>query len=349
MQKQALGSTFIKYTVYIYSILRWEIKMGKSAFLNEISRFMRQQGMSLRTEKTYIHWMKRYIRFHKLAHPKDLSDEHVVRFLSHLANDCNVAINTQKTALNAIAFLYNQFLKRPLGDLGFNYAKQGRRLPDVLSMNEVATILSFMSDRDRLLFSILYGSGLRVSECLRLRIKDIDFERSALTVCDSKGNKDRKTILSKSLFDALKQQINASIEIQQQDNEKGVGPSLPFSLGKKYPNGFRQPAWMFIFPSTGLCSHPITGIVCRHHLHDSVPRKALKQAVNKAQIHNKRINCHTFRHSFATQLLSSGRDIRTVQELLGHSDVSTTQIYTHVLGEHFAGTESPVDRMMTSL
>jgi integron integrase len=319
--------------------------MGKSAFLNDMSRFMRQQGMSLRTEKTYLHWVKRYIRFHKLTHPLELTDEHVVQFLSHLANDCHVAVNTQKTALNGIAFLYNQFLKRPLGDLGFNYAKQGRRLPDVLSMQEVANILSFMPARDRVIFSVLYGSGLRITECLRLRVKDIDFDKAALTVCDSKGNKDRKTILSKSLFSALKELINESIQIQQKDNEKGVGPSLPFALGKKYPNAFRMPAWMFIFPSTTICNHPVTGALCRHHLHDTVPRKALKQAVSKAKIFNKRVNCHTFRHSFATQLLSSGRDIRTVQELLGHSDVSTTQIYTHVLGEHFAGTSSPMDMM----
>lgn len=319
--------------------------MGKSAFLNEMSRFMRQQGMSLRTEKTYLHWVKRYIRFHKLAHPLDLKDEHVVQFLSHLANDCHVAVNTQKTALNGIAFLYNQFLKRPLGDLGFHYAKQGRRLPDVLSMQEVADILSFMPARDRVIFSVLYGSGLRITECLRLRVKDIDFDKAALTVCDSKGNKDRKTILSKSMFSALKGLIEESIQIQKKDNEKGVGPSLPFALGKKYPNAFRMPAWMFVFPSTTICHHPVTGELCRHHLHDSVPRKGLKLAVNKAKIFNKRVNCHTFRHSFATQLLSSGRDIRTVQELLGHSDVSTTQIYTHVLGEHFAGTSSPMDMM----
>ncbi len=322
--------------------------MAKSPFLNEIRQRIRLSGMSIRTEKTYLGWIKRYIRFHKLQHPKDLGDEQVVQFLSHLANDCHVAINTQKTALNALAFLYNKFLKRPLGDLGFNYAKQGRRMPIVLSMQEVASIFMHFSQRDRLIFALLYGSGLRISECLRLRVKDIDFDKGAVLVCNSKGNKDRKTILSKSLHDDLKGFIAKAIALQEADNQKGIGPSLPFALGKKFPNAFRQPAWMFIFPSTSVCLHPVTEIMCRHHLHDSVPRKALKQAVYKAKIFNKRVNCHTFRHSFATELLSSGRDIRTVQELLGHSDVSTTQIYTHVLGEHFAGTTSPTDVLFQS-
>ncbi len=317
--------------------------MSQSPFLNEIRRHIRQQGMSMRTEKTYLYWIKFYIRYHKLAHPTDLGDAHVTQFLSYLANDRHVAINTQKTALNALAFLYNQFLKRPLGDLGFQYAKQGRRMPVVLSMNEVANILGYMNARDRLLFSILYGSGLRISECLRLRVKDIDFNKSSIIVCNSKGNKDRKTLLSKSLQEPIEKLIDSSLAIQKSDNDLGIGPSLPFALGKKYPNAFRQPAWMFLFPSTAVCKHPVTGVMCRHHLHDSVPRKALKAAMSQSDVKNKRVNCHTFRHSFATSLLSNGQDIRTVQELLGHSDVSTTQIYTHVLGDHFAGTQSPID------
>jgi integron integrase len=322
--------------------------MGKSAFLNDIRQRLRLAGYSMKTEKTYIYWIKFYIRFHRLKHPADLGDEHVVMFLSYLANKRNVAINTQKTALNALAYLYNQFLQKPLGDLGFAFAKQGRRLPVVLSMEEVSSILFHMSERDRLIFSILYGSGLRISECLRLRVKDIDFESSAITVCDSKGNKDRKTILSKALHEPLRQQIEKALIILESDNISGVGPSLPFALGKKYPNAYREKPWMFIFASTGVCKHPVTSVVCRHHLHDSVPRKALKAAVIKAKLFNKRVNCHTFRHSFATQLLKSGQDIRTVQELLGHSDVSTTQIYTHVLGEHFAGTSSPMDMMLVA-
>lgn len=319
--------------------------MGKSVFLTQFRQSMRLAGYSLKTEKTYVYWIKFYIRYHGLKHPRELSEAEVTQFLSFLANKRHVSVNTQKTALNAIAYLYNRFLKRPLGDLGFDFATQGRRVPTVLTMDEVGAILQQMEGRNQLIFSLLYGSGLRISECLRLRVKDIHFDRASLTVCDGKGNKDRVTVLSRALFEPLKQQIRDAIAVQALDNKQGIGPSLPFALGKKYPNAYRDPAWMFLFPSSGICLHPVTRAPCRHHLHDSVPRKVLKQAVEKSNVFGKRINCHTFRHSFATQLLKSGQDIRTVQELLGHSDVSTTQIYTHVLGEHFAGTASPVDML----
>lgn len=317
--------------------------MSKSPFLTQIRETMRMRGYSIRTEKTYIGWIKHYIRYHGRQHPAKLNAEHVKMFLSYLANSRNVAINTQKTALNALAFLYNQILMQPFGDLDFKYAQQGRRIPIVLSPSEVATILEKLNDRDRLIFSILYGSGLRITECLRLRVQDIDFDKGALIVKNGKGNKDRTTILSYSLIPEIKSQIEKSIEIQKKDNATHIGPSLPHMLGKKYPNAFRKPAWMFLFPSTTICKHPYTGITCRHHLHDTVPRKALSKAVNQSQIFNKKISCHTFRHSFATELLRNGRDIRTVQELLGHKDVATTQIYTHVLGQHFAGTTSPIE------
>lgn len=317
----------------------------RSPFMQQIQQNMRMRGYSIRTEHTYLYWIRDYIRFHNRQHPMNLSPDHVVQFLSYLANSRDVAVNTQKTALNALAFLYNQFLNQPLGDIGFHYAKRQRRLPVVLTMQEVQLILDNLSGRDKIIFSILYGSGLRITECLRLRVKDIDFQHGGITVHDGKGGKDRQTILSPSLAAPIQQLIESAISLQQEDNKRGVGPSVPHMLGKKYPNAFRQPAWMFIFPSSGICKHPVTEKICRHHLHDSVPRKALQKAVQACGLSRKKISCHTFRHSFATQLLQNGRDIRTVQELLGHSDVATTQIYTHVIGQHFAGTNSPLDNL----
>jgi integron integrase len=317
--------------------------MSKSPFLEQVRKEIRLRGYSIRTEKTYLLWIKRYILFHQKKHPAEMGPEQVKEFLSWMANQQHVAINTQKTALNALAFLYHKILKIELGELGFKQAKRPRRLPVVLTPAEVNTILSQLEGRHKLIISLLYGSGLRITECLRLRLQDICFERCALLVRDGKGNKDRQTILSRSLFPAIEAQMSKAIKVQQEDNGRGLGPSLPFALGRKYPNAFRQPGWMYLFPSNTLSPHPLSGQLCRHHLHDSAPRKALKQALAKTEIQFKRVSCHTFRHSFATHLLEAGRDIRTVQELLGHSDVKTTQIYTHVIGEHYAGTSSPLD------
>lgn len=322
--------------------------MSNSPFLNSIREAMRLRGYSLRTEKNYLYWIKNYIRYHQLRHPSELSSDDVTRYLSYLANQRDVAINTQRSALNALAFLYNQFLQQPLGELGFKYAKRERRVPVVLSVAEVQKIFEHLNGRDSVIFTLLYGSGLRISECLRLRVKDIDFDRLSITVRDGKGNKDRVTLLSRSLLVPLRDMIERSLSCQREDNRKGVGPSLPHALHRKYPNAFRQPGWMYIFPSSKLSAHPLNGYLCRHHLHTSVARKALRKAVLSAGMEYKPINCHTFRHSFATQLLTNGQDIRTVQELLGHSDVATTPIYTHVIGQHLAGTTSPADILVVN-
>lgn len=319
--------------------------MLKSPFLNSIRMDMRQKGYALKTEKTYLYWIKYFIVFHKKQHPQSLGSSEVQQFLSYLANNQHVAINTQKIALNALAFLYNKFLEQPMGDIDFIPASKPRNLPTVLSISEIQRILQVLDERNRILFSLLYGGGLRINECLRLRIKDFDFDHGCVSIHDGKGGKSRNTLLPLSLKPAIERLIQEAITVQVSDNARGIGPSMPFALDRKYPSAYRQPAWMFIFPSTSLCNHPITGKLCRHHLHDSVARKALKIAVYKAGIVNKRVTCHTFRHSFATHLLQAGRDIRTVQELLGHSDVKTTQIYTHVIGKHFAGTASPLDSL----
>ncbi|GGC06222.1 integron integrase [Marinobacterium zhoushanense] len=319
--------------------------MGRSPLLERVRSEMRLRGYSIRTEKTYLQWIKRYIHFHNLTHPAQMGADEVRAFLSWLANEQYVAINTQKTALNALAFLYHKVLSIELGDLDFQRAKRPRRLPSVLSTSEVASILAQLEERDHLIFALLYGSGLRITECLRLRIQDIGLEDACITVRDGKGNKDRKTLLSRKLIPAIQAQLTRAQLVQEADNRIGYGPSLPYALHKKYPNAYRQSGWMYLFPSSALSNHPISGRLCRHHLHDSVPRKALKLAVARAGIQHKRVSCHTFRHSFATHLLEAGRDIRTVQELLGHSDVKTTQIYTHVIGQHFAGTYSPLDAL----
>lgn len=317
--------------------------MSKSSpFLESIRKEIRLRGYSIRTEKTYLYWLRHFIIFSKYKHPSEMGAPEVKAFLSYLASERHVATNTQKIALNALAFVYNKALNKPLGELGFKLANRQRPLPIVLSVSEVRSILHNLSGVHHLAVSLMYGGGLRVSECLRLRVQDINFERLSLTVRDGKGNKDRVTLLSPTLVDALKSQMAYARIIQRKDNAEGVGPSLPNALGRKYPTAFQQFGWMFIFPSITLCNHPITNIICRHHLHTTVIRKALKRAKQRTQIH-KRISCHTFRHSFATHLLQSGTDIRTVQELLGHNDVKVTQIYTHVLGQHYAGTRSPLD------
>jgi integron integrase len=269
----------------------------------------------------------------------------VKNFLSHLASERNVAINTQKVALNALVFLYHKIFKRDLGKLGFSLASRQRTLPAVLSPIEVQKILEQLGGRNKLAIQIMYGSGLRISECLRLRVQDVDLESYSLTVHNGKGRKDRKTLLSPKLRQPLLDAITQAIHIQEIDNTQGFGYSLPYALGRKYPNAYRTQGWAFIFPSTGLCKHPVTGLQCRHHLHQSVIRKALAKATSKAGIVQKRVNCHTLRHSFATHMRSNGTDIRTLQELLGHNDIKTTQIYTHVLWQHYAGSQSPLDSL----
>jgi len=316
--------------------------MKQSPFLESIRQDIRLRGYSIRTEKSYLFWIKRFILVNKKRHPKDMGGDEVKQFLTWLTVERHVAVNTQKVALNALVFLYHKVMKIHLGDLGFKLATKQRQLPIVLTTSEISAIFSHLTGRNLLIFKILYGSGLRVNECLRLRVQDIDLENLTLTVRDGKGNKDRQTLLSHALVEPLKVLISDAIALQKKDNAQAVGPSLPNALAIKYPNAFRQAAWMFIFPSQRLCFHPLTKKLCRHHLHDSTLRKFLQSAVLKSNVH-KKVNCHTMRHSFATHLLAQGTDIRTVQELLGHNDLNTTQIYTHVLGEHYAGTVSPLD------
>lgn len=318
--------------------------MAQSPFMEMIRSEIRLRGYALKTEKSYLYWIRQYIRYHNMKHPGEMGAKEVKAFLTWLAVHRHVAPNTQKVALNALVFMYHKVLGQKLGELSFKLASHQRRLPVVLTPEEVLRILQHLEGRNRLIIELLYGSGMRISECLRLRVQDICSNTQAITVRDSKGNKDRQTLLSQHIITPLTQATQKALEIQKQDNQRGIGPSMPVALGRKYPGAYQRPAWMFVFPSANLCAHPVTGELCRHHLHDSVIRKALQRAVTQSGV-CKKVNCHTFRHSFATHLLQNGCDIRTVQELLGHNDLKTTQIYTHVIGQHYAGTLSPLDRL----
>ncbi|RBP49393.1 integron integrase [Arenicella xantha] len=317
---------------------------GKSPFIESIRRTMRVRGYALKTEKSYLHWIRYYIRFHRMQHPADMGKEEVVAFLDHLAADRHVSANTQRIALNAVTFMYNKILDQPLKALNFKLANKPRRLPTVLTPKEVTLIIDRLDGVHQLIVELMYGSGLRVSEALGIRVQDINFDNNSVTIRNGKGGKDRVSLLSQKLKPRLKAQIDKALAIQVEDNRSGVGPSIPDALGRKLPTAFRNPSWMFVFPSIALCHHPVNNKLCRHHLHHTVIRKALRKATLEIQI-PKRVTCHTFRHSFATHLLEGGTDIRTVQELLGHTDVKTTQIYTHVIGQHYAGTQSPLDRI----
>jgi integron integrase len=299
-----------------------------SPFLSSVRHDLRLRGYSIRTEKAHFYWIRFYINYMGKRHPNEMGAPEVKEFLSYLANHRFVAVNTQKVALNGLVYLYHKFLGVELGNLGFSLATKQRSLPAVLTREEVSKIIGALSGRNRLIIELLYGSGLRVSECLRLRVQDIDLKGLSLTVRDGKGNKDRQTLLSTRLTGPLTEVIDKALALQNQDNIQGVGPSLPYALGRKYPNAHASSRWILVFPSTGSCRHPITGVICRHHLHQTAVRKALQQAVISAGVTNKKVSCHTFRHSVATHLLESGADIRTVQELLGHNDVKTTQIYS---------------------
>ncbi len=312
--------------------------------LEQVSDVIRLKHYSYKTEKSYINWIKRYILFHNKRHPKEMGGREIEEFLTHLAVKENVAASTQNQALNAILFLYREVLKQEL-DLQVDAvrAKRSRYLPTVLTKEEVLAIIENLSGVYQLVVKLLYGTGLRQTECLQLRVKDLDFAQKQLIVRDAKGRESRVTMLPTSLIEELQFHLQIVKRQHQQDLEKGYGSVyLPFALERKYKNADREWIWQFVFPSNRISQDPRSKIIRRHHLHESGLQKALKQAVRATGI-NKRVSCHTFRHSFATHLLQNGYDIRTVQELLGHKDVKTTMIYTHVLNRGGRGVRSPLD------
>jgi integron integrase len=312
--------------------------------LDRVRDAIRLKHYSYRTEKTYVQWIRRYILFHNKQHPSEMGVPEIEAFLTYLAVENHVAASTQNQAFNAILFLYREVLQQELeGRIDSIRAKRPQHLPVVLSADETREIIKNLSGVYRLLVQILYGSGLRLRECLELRVKDVDFQQLQLIVRQGKGGKDRVTPLPQTVVDPLQEHLLRIKRMHQHDLEQGYGSTpLPFALARKYPNADRAWIWQYVFPSQGLCQDPQTGAIRRYHLHESSLQKAVKQSVRASGI-AKKVSCHTFRHSFATHLLQNGYDIRTVQELLGHKDVKTTMIYTHVLNRGGRGVKSPLD------
>ena len=314
--------------------------------LDRVRTTLRARHYSPRTEDAYVGWIKRFIRFNHLRHPKDLGEAEINTFLSQLAVRGKVSASTQGQALAALLFLYHEVLARPLADLeGVVRARRPIRLPVVLTRDEVREVLSHLEGPPRLVAELLYGTGMRLLECLRVRVQDLDFGLNQVLVRDGKGGKDRRTMLPSAAREPLSHHLEAVRVIFEEDATAGSGVTLPGALARKYPKAPIQWPWWYVFPATSRGTDPETGKRFRHHLHESVVQRAMRDAVRAAGL-TKRATCHTLRHSFATHLLEDGYDIRTIQELLGHTDVATTMVYTHVLNSAGGrGVRSPLDRL----
>ena len=317
---------------------------GRPRLLVQVHEAIRRRYFSRRTEEAYVHWIKRFIYFSGKRHPATLGEPEVTAFLNHLAVQRKVAASTQNQALSALLFLYKEVLGRELPWLdGVQRVTRPPRLPTVLTRAEAERLLAQLDGTPWLLASLLYGAGLRVMECLRLRVKDVDFAYRQILVRDGKGEKDRVTMLPAATADPLRAHLERVRLLHARDLREGFGEvHLPYALARKYPRAACDWCWQYVFPSKCRSVDPETGVIRRHHLDESVPQRAVKEAARAAGI-AKPVSCHTLRHSFATHLLEAGYDIRTVQELLGHSDVSTTMIYTHVLNKGGRGVQSPLD------
>lgn len=312
--------------------------------LDRMHRALQSRHYSARTEHAYCMWTKRFIYFHDLRHPAEMGEAEINAFLTHLAVVDKVSASTQNQALSGLLFLYRRVIGREVGNLGTVIrARRPSRVPVVMTRDEVKTVLAEMDGEYWLMASLLYGSGLRLMECLRLRVQDIDFERGEITVRQGKGGKDRKTMLPHSLKAPLQRQLKRARTMHQSDLADGWGRVvLPAALDRKYPAAPSEWRWQWVFPQHQRWKNHRTGEQGRHHVHETLLQRAVKDAVRRSGL-VKRVSCHTFRHSFATHLLESGYDIRTIQELLGHSSLSTTMIYTHVLNKGGFGVRSPMD------
>ncbi len=316
----------------------------KLKLMAQVKEVLRYHHYAYRTEQTYCDWILRFIRFYGLKkHPKDMAEEEVERFLSWLATDQKVVVSTQKQALNAIVFLYRHVLDKPLINMTPIQAKRKVNIPTVLTQNEVSLLLNNISGTHALMAKLMYGTGLRLMECVRLRIKDIDFGQGRIVVHSGKGNKDRTTILPEQLSESMQQHIEGVIYLHNSDLEKGFGEVwMPDGLGRKYLNACKEIGWQYVFPSRKRSIDPLSSKMRRHHVMESGLQKAVKAATRKSRI-NKRVTTHTLRHSFATHMLENGTNIRVLQKLMGHYDVKTTEIYTHVMQKEIVGLTSPLD------
>lgn len=305
---------------------------------------IRVRHYSIRTEQAYTKWIKHFIHYHNLRHPKDMGANEIQQFLSYLARERNVTASTQNQALCALVFLYRKVLDQDFEQLDdLVRAKRPERLPEVFTRDEARAVISHLDGTLKLMAQLLYGAGLRLLECVRLRVKDVNFEYKQIVVRCGKGKKDRVTILPDFVIESLRTHLKDVKILHEQYLDKGYGTVyLPFALDRKYPNAKTEWAWQYVFPASKLSIDPRSGIKQRHHIDEKRLQRAVKKAIRSADIH-KQASCHTFRHSFATHLLEGGYDIRTVQELLGHKDIRTTQIYTHVLKRGSNAVKSPLD------
>ncbi len=323
--------------------IRKTIDKKSNRFNDRLRLFIRAKGLSYCTEKTYCHWINRFIKSMGYRSESEMAPIHINDFLSNLGNERNCSINTQRTALNALVFLFREFLKIEVGELQFQNASKPRKIPIVLSQSEARSILDQLSGRKQLIVKILYGCGLRVSEAVTLRIKDIDIANGRLYVMEGKGYKSRRTLLPSSIIEPLRAQINFVENQLEKDKKLGkAGVFMPDALSRKLPKAQFEVGWQYLFPADNYSVDPRSGIERRHHVGAQQIQRTIKVATHKARIF-KRVTCHTFRHSFATELLRQGTDLRTIQELLGHTSIETTQIYTHVVGINERGIVSPVD------
>lgn len=314
--------------------------------LDQVRALLRARHYSIRTERSYVSWVARYVQFHHLRHPETMGEPEITAFLTHLAVVGDVAASTQNQARAALLFLYRDLLRRDVGSLSdVVFARLPQRVPVVMNRHEVRAVLAELNGIYALIGSLLYGSGLRLLECLRLRVKDLDYSMQELTVRDGKGMKDRRTMLPLSLHAPLQEHLLLVRQLHREDLAAGYGSVyLPFALAEKYPRAPIEWPWQYVFPADDLSTDPRGGAVRRHHIGERAVQNAVHDAVRRAGI-AKHATCHTFRHSFATHLLESGYDIRTVQELLGHQDVTTTMIYTHVLNRGGRAVRSPLDEL----